>query len=184
MRTLSVLLLLATSATAQPQSRDYRVLATKKTSSMEKEMNEAAASGFVFSSTMGGETSVGGNEIVVVMKAGEGRGNRQYRLLAASKTSTLEKELQRLGTEGYAYRGQTVYESSFGGREVVAIVERGPEDSGRRFEYRLLATSKTSTMEKELKQAGADGFDLMATTVAKTSFGGAELVSILMRTRQ
>ena len=181
MRFLPPFFVLALLASAQP--RDYRVLATKKTSSMEKEMNEAAATGFVFSSTMGGDTSVGGTEIVVVMKAGDGKGNRKYRLLATSKTSTMEKELQRLGDEGYAYRGQTVYDSSFGGREVVAIVEHGPEDSGRRYEYRLLGTSKTSTMEKELKQAGAEGFDLMATTVGKTSFGGAELVSILMRSK-
>ena len=179
MRTLTAILFLTVVASAQP--RDYKVLATKKTSSMEKEMNDAAANGFVFASTMGGETSVGGNEMVVVMKNGAGKGARKYRLLATSKTSTMEKELQQLGDEGYAYKGQTVYASTFGGREVVVILEHGAEGTGRRYEYRLQATSKTSTMEKELKQAGADGFELMATTVAKTSFAGAELVSILMR---
>jgi hypothetical protein len=158
------------------------VLAASKTSTMENEMNQAAATGYAFASTMGGETAAGGNEIVVIMKAAAGL--HQYKLLATSKTSTMERELRRAGGEGYVYKGQTIYSSSFGGREVVVILEHGPAQSGRRFEYRLLATSRTSTMERELQAAGGDGFELMATTVAKTSFGGAELVSVLMREAQ
>ena len=33
-----------------------------------------------------------------------------------------------------------------------------PADNDHRFEYRVLATKKTSTMEKELNAAGAEGF--------------------------
>src|SRR5262245_30198273 len=36
---------------------EYKTLATSKTSTMEKEMNEAAQAGFVFMSVMGGETA-------------------------------------------------------------------------------------------------------------------------------
>lgn len=42
---------------------EYRVLATNKTSTMEKEMNLAAAEGFRFDGAMGGDTAGGGNEI-------------------------------------------------------------------------------------------------------------------------
>ena len=42
---------------------DYRVLATSKTSTMEKEMNEAASAGFSFAGVMGGETAVGSKEV-------------------------------------------------------------------------------------------------------------------------
>jgi len=177
MRILVPVLLMA--AMAGAESIDYRLLASRKTSTMEKEMNAAAGEGFAFASTMGGETAVGGQEIVVVMK--NAKGAHKYKLLATSKTSTMEKELSRAGEEGFVYKGQTVYESSFGGREVVVILEHGPAQAGKRFEYRLLATSKTSTMEREMKNAGAEGFELMATTVAKTSFGGSELVSVMMR---
>jgi hypothetical protein len=40
---------------------EYRLLATNKTSMMEKEMNQAAAEGFRFEGAMGGETAGGGN---------------------------------------------------------------------------------------------------------------------------
>ncbi|MEZ5355259.1 MAG: hypothetical protein R2762_21710 [Bryobacteraceae bacterium] len=178
------LLLLEAVGLAAGPSYEYKLLATSKTSTMEKEMNEAAAEGYVFSGVMGGETAAGGNEVVVVMRrASEKAANRKYKLLATSKTSTMEKEMRAAGDEGYAYLGQTVFQSMFGGREVAVIMERDPESAVRR-EYRLQATSRTSTMEKELNEAGADGFRLLGITVSKTKFGGNELVSILGRDPQ
>src|SRR6185437_16106013 len=54
-------------AIAQVQSAiEYRVLATTKTSTMEKELNEASEAGFQFQAVMGGETEFGGSEVVVV----------------------------------------------------------------------------------------------------------------------
>ena len=44
-----------------------RVLATNKTSTLEKELNEAAETGFRFSAVMGGETAMGGNEVVAIV---------------------------------------------------------------------------------------------------------------------
>ncbi len=46
---------------------DYRLLATSRTSTMEKEMNEAAEAGFRVKALMGGETAFGGEEAIVVM---------------------------------------------------------------------------------------------------------------------
>jgi PleD family two-component response regulator len=165
-------------------SFDYRVLATTKTSTMEKEMNEAAEAGFAFAAAMGGETAVGGKEVVVVMvkdPAVDPSARRAYKLLATSKTSTMQKEMQQLGEEGFDYKGQTVFESTFGGREVVVIMERDPSTSSKPRTYKLLATTKTSTMQKELREAGESGFRIVGVTVAKTAFGGAELVSILRK---
>lgn len=169
---------------AQQPSFDYRVLATNKTSTMEKEMNEAADAGFVFAAVMGGETSFGGNEVVVVMtkepsKPAEPR--RVYKLLATKKTSTMQKEMQELGNEGFDYKGQTVFNSTFGGREVSVIMECDNAQDSPKLEFRLLATSRTSTMQKELQEAGKEGFRLVGMTVGETSFGGKELVSILRR---
>src|SRR5258705_5199699 len=50
-----------------PEQREFRLLATNKTSTMQKEMNEAASAGFHFEGTMGGETSFGGSEVVVIL---------------------------------------------------------------------------------------------------------------------
>jgi hypothetical protein len=157
----------------------YVVLATTKTSTMEKEMNDAAQAGYSFSAVMGGDTATAGNQVVVIMAKGAESGRMSYRLLATNKTSTMQKELQALGDEGYEYRGQTVFESTFGGKQVCVILERKPE--GKRIEYRLLATAKTSTMEKELLGAGMQGFRLVGMTVGQTAFGGNELLSILVR---
>jgi fructose-specific component phosphotransferase system IIB-like protein len=163
---------------------DYRVLATSKTSTMQKEMNEAADAGFVFGAVMGGETAVGGKEVVVIMVKDPSKvqGDRRvYKLLATSKTSTMQKEIQQLGDEGFEYKGQTVFESAFGGKEVVVIMERDASTPAKQILYKLLATTKSSTMQKELREAGEAGFRIAGMTVAKTAFGGAELVSILRK---
>lgn len=67
------------------------------------------------------------------------------------------------------------------GREVAVIMELDMDQPAKRYDYKLLATSKTSTMQKELAPAGSEGFALRGLTVANTSFGGSELVSILER---
>jgi len=161
---------------------EYLLLATNKTSTMQKEMDAAAAAGFRYRTVMGGETSFGGSEVVVVMSKDpeEAVSDRyRYRLLATSKTSTMQKEMQQAGDQGYEYRGQTVFKTSFGGEEVVIILEQDSEQKLLRYKYRLLATKKTSTMQKELNEAGEEGFQLVGMTVGKTAFGGSELVSIL-----
>ena len=166
-----------------PAKLDYRVLATSKTSTMEKELNEAARAGYRFQAVMGGETGVGGKEVVaIVVRPDTPHGQYEYRLLATSRTSKMEKELQEAAEAGFDYRGQTVFESHFGGREVVCILERDTAQRGATgVTFRLLATTKTSTMQKELNQAGADGFVAVGMTVGKTAVGGDELVTILRR---
>lgn len=169
---------------ASAQTFEYKVLATTKTSTMEKELNEAAEAGFTFAGVMGGETAAG-NEVVVVMSRSSrtAGGKSRYRLVATSKTGTMQKELQQAGDEGFRYRGQTVFPSAFGGREVAVILER-PAGDVKRIEYRLLATNRTSTMEKELQEVGNAGYKLLGLTVGKTAFGGAELLSILQKEEQ
>ena len=126
----------------------YKLLATNKTKTMQKEMNEAAALGYEFSATMTGPT-LGGNEA---------------------------------GAEGFHFCGQSVAATSFGGQEVVIILQREIGSPHKTYFYKLLATTRTNTMEKELNQAGKEGFELMGLTVSKTAFRGQELVSILMST--
>ncbi len=181
---LAVTLLVgSTAATAAAETVEYRVLATNKTSTMQKEMSDAAAAGFRFGGTMGGETAFGGNEVVVVMtRAGNAAPRFEYRLLATTKTSTMQRELQDAGAAGFEYKGQSVFSSMFGGREVVVILERDRESTSKdRWEYRLLATSKTSTMQRELSETGAQGFEFVGMTVASTAIGGSELVTITRR---
>ena len=164
---------------------EYNVLATNKTSTMQKEMQEAADAGFRFGDVMGGDTAFGGSEVVAIRVKGGTPGKYSYRLLATNKTSTMQKEMQEAGDEGFEYRGQTVFKSAFGGKEVIVILERTEDGKPKpKYEYRLLASKKTSTMQKELAEAGDQGFGFVGLTVAKTLVGGDEVVSILRRSRQ
>ena len=58
---------------------------------------------------------------------------------------------------------------------------RGARCGVRGAPYRLLATKKTSTMQKELAEAGDQGYEFVGMTVAKTLVGGEEVVAILRR---
>lgn len=181
---LALLMAPAISIAAQDKI-EYKLLATNRTSTIEKEMNRFSAEGFRFEGTMGGETAGGGNEIVVIMsRRGAGDATRySYKVLATKKTSTMQKELSQAGADGFLYSGQSIYDSSFGGREVVVILER--VDARKvAYEYKVQATSRTSTMEKELNEAGRDGFIFCGITVAETAFGGREVVAILRRQAQ
>jgi hypothetical protein len=165
-----------------PAAIEYRVLATNKTSTMEKELNDAAEAGFRFQAIMGGETATGGNEAVAVMsRTGKSNGRFAYKLLATSRTSTMEKELQAAAAAGFEYRAQTVFKSTFGGDEVACVLERDKDARPAGSQYRLIATTKTSTLQKELLAAGADGYEIMGMTIGKTAIGGKELVAIVRR---
>jgi hypothetical protein len=169
------------------QTMEYRLLATNRTSTMEEEMNQAAGEGFRVCAVMGGETAFGGREGVTIMcRVGDDvapAGRYEYQLLATSRTSTMQEELQAAGDAGFEYVGQTVFRTTFGGQEVAVVLERDLHADIVHYEYLLLATNRTSTMQKELDEAGADGFVLEGMTVAPTRFGGNEVVAILRRDR-
>lgn len=170
-----------------PDGYVYQVLATTRTSTMEREMNQAADEGYRFQSVMGGETAFGGSELVSVMmrgSSGAAGGRFSYRVLATNRTSTMEEEMREAGAEGYDYRGQTVFETFFGGQEVVVVMERDDDTPEARYDYRLLATTQTSTMRDELNALGGSGFAIVGVTVGETAFGGEEVVAIVRRVVQ
>jgi hypothetical protein len=113
-------------------------------------------------------------------KTPEDTATYSYRLLATTKTSTLQKELGEAADAGFNVVGQTVFESLLGGKESAAIVEKRSTDAAR-YEYRLVATSKTSTLEKEIQELADQGFRALGMTVGKTAMGGSEVVVIARR---
>src|SRR4051812_23767912 len=93
---------IVTAATADDHY-EYKLLATAKTSTMQKELNDAADAGYHFQGVMGGETGAGGKEVVVVVGRPVGSAERErydYLLLATNKTSTMQKELQQAANTG------------------------------------------------------------------------------------
>ncbi len=182
---MAALLCLSVATPALAQPRSYKILATSKTSTMQKEMQAAGDAGYRFVAVMGGETAIGGSEVVVLVeKTGDDNNTYSYRLLATNKTSTLQKELQQAADAGFHAVGQTVFKSAFGGDETVVIGEKSSgAPSASRYEYRLVATSKTSTLEKELQELTEQGFQAIDLTVGKTAMGGSEIVVITRRAK-
>lgn len=173
-------------AQAQSSARfEYKLLATNRTTTMEKEMSQAAADGYQFREVRSGETAFGGDEAVVIMERAQETkpGRYSYKLLATSKTSTMQKELQEYGDKGFEVRGTTVFKKVFG-KEVVVILERDNDATLRLWDYKLLATNRTGTMQKELVEAANDGYSFVGFSIGETAFGGTEVVSILRRPRK
>ena len=163
---------------------EYRVLATNQTSTMQRELNQAGDEGYRLEALMGGETAFGGKEVVAIVHRQQTPGRYTYRLLATLKTSTMQEKIQTAATAGFHYRAQTVFETAFGGKEVVVILERDHDDTQQLMEYLLLATSRTSTLQSELQAAARIGYELVGMVVGETSFGGEELVAITRRLRR
>lgn len=165
---------------------EYRMLATNRTTTMEKEMNDAAAEGFRFMEVISGETFFGGSEAMVVMIRpvdSNTKGRYEYKLLATTKTSTMQKELQTAGDAGFEHCGQSVFKKTFG-TEVMVILERDRSAKPRLWDYKLLATRKTSTMQKEVMEAAAEGYQFVGFSTGSTFFGGNEVVTIMRRPRE
>ena len=165
---------------------EYRLLATNRVTTMENEMREAASAGYRFAEVISGATLWGGGEALVVMtrpRDGDHKARFDYKLLATSKTSTMQKELQEAGDAGYEHRGQSVFQKRIG-TEVIVILERELDVKPKLWEYKLLATKKTSTMQKELMEAAEAGYQFVGFSTGPTFFGGNEVVTIMRRPRE
>lgn len=159
--TLFALSVLAGDTPIDP-SHKYLLLATSKTSTMQKELDNAAQQGFRVVTGSG----VAGAEIAIMMeRIPEGSDKYNYRLLSTTKTGTMEKELNALAKEGFRLlpRTMTAKEGMLS-KEIVVVLERDPNLKGQEFEYKFLATSLTSTLQKEMTEAAKEGYLLAAFT--------------------
>ena len=164
MLVLPLILLTAVSTVAQnklkidPENR-YLLLATIKTSTMQKELDEASAQGFRIVSAA---SSCGQSEMVLFLeRVTQAPDTYKYRLLATTRTSTMEKELNQAAQEGFRLLPRTITaKEGFLTKEIVSVLEQAPK-STKRYEYKLLATSRTSTLQKEVAQHESDGFVLV-----------------------
>lgn len=141
-----------------PESR-YLLLATVKTSTMQKELDEASAQGFRIVSAA---SSCGQSEMVLFLeRVTQAPDTYKYKLLATTRTSTMEKELNQAAQEGFRLLPRTITaKEGFLTNEIVSVLEMSPK-SNKRYQYRLLATTRTSTLQKEVAQSETDGFVLV-----------------------
>lgn len=156
---VALILSVAVGAIAQKsdeQNPTYLLLATKRTGTMQKEIDEAAAQGYRI--LTGSPTS--GEEMALFMhKIATPSDPYQYKVLATTRTGTMEKELNELADQGFRLLPSTMIakKQMIGAVEIVALLERAP-NSARKYQYKLLATTRTGTLQKEVTEAQGAGF--------------------------
>lgn len=134
----------------------YKLLATTKTSTMQKELDEISAQGYRI--LVGSPTS---NAEMAIFLARDTTSEEpyKYKLLATTRTGTMQKELNEAADSGFRLLPRTMIakQQLIGGVEIVVIMEK-PSKVTKMYEYKLLATSRTSTLQKEVIEAQAAGF--------------------------
>jgi hypothetical protein len=183
---VSLLLLLVAGFCSQPlfaaTQIDYRLLDCRRTAELEKEIEQAASEGFRASLLV--KSVLVGNEMLAVMtrEAGQSSGRHfQYRVLATSKTSTGEKEMNQAAAEGFYYKASTVQSTTFGGDQTIFLMEKDLASPPSSIDLKLLATTRINTMREELQAATNQGFRVEDIVYGATSWGGAETIAILSR---
>jgi queuine/archaeosine tRNA-ribosyltransferase len=137
----------------------FLLLATTKTSTMQKELSEAAGAGYRI---LGASPTAGTEMVVILEKVATPPQVYEYLLLATTRTSTMQKELSEAAEKGFRLLPQTIIakEQTFGGTEIVMLLEK-PPGAASHYRYLLLATSRTSTMQKEMAQASDGGYKVV-----------------------
>jgi len=134
----------------------YKLLATTKTSTMQKELDETAAKGYRI--LVGSPTS--GTEMAIFLsREASAEQPYQYKLLATTRTGTMQKELNEVAASGYRLLPRTMIAKAqlIAGIEVVMILEKPPVIV-KKYDYKLLATTLTGTLQKEVTEAQDAGY--------------------------
>jgi hypothetical protein len=125
--TLVIGLAITVAARAEDRKLDYQILSTSRTFTMEKELNQVAASGYRFVKVTNTPNIFGGKELVVVTVRdldNAALDTRHYKVLSAGRSSSLQKKVQAAAREGYEYLEQTTMPNIFGGTDLVVILEK------------------------------------------------------------
>ncbi len=154
----------------------YRFLAARRASTLERELNAAAEAGFRVVTVTWGQDGIvpfpgDRNETMVLLEGQDGPQRFRYRVMYATTEKTLEAALNKAGTEGFLVRAVA--------RRAI-ILERGEAEEAVPIEYRVVTTTRISTLEAEIAAAAGAGY---APVGIRPPFAIEGLVAILSRPR-
>ena len=135
-------------------TQPYVLLATSKTSTMQKELDQAAFAGYRV--LMGARAATG--EMGLLLEKAQTPEVYAYKLLATSRTSTMQKELDQAALEGFRILPRTL----MGGKSEIVVILEKPPGARSSTQYKLIATKLTGTLQTEMKQATRDGFEVVS----------------------
>jgi hypothetical protein len=159
----------------------YRVLPSDD--ALEKKLGDLRSKGFsvigVFTQQSGMAAAMGRpGRMHVVLEAsggtdapsGSGSAVLKWRAVSTLRASTLEKELNEAGANGYRVRG---------GSFMNVLVEQA--EPAAKFSYRVIGTRRANTAIEEIQQAGRDGYRVLPFAIMDNPSTKLEVVFLLER---
>lgn len=167
--------------TTQPRY-EYQFLAVKREGTLQKELSAVVAQGYrplemvrtldnsikrvALTRVVPGGGLLGREERMLISvrelapttHAAANAPKPEYKFLATRKVATLEKEMNEAAKEGFRFH------SSSPGLLTLMIRDTPEKTAQPRYEYKLLATLKTETMQKEMQGMGEKGFNYLSTS--------------------
>ena len=131
-------------STLTAEGPEYRVVSTKKTGTLEREVQKVAADGF---------RPIGAGFMAVVLERDVGAAPREYRVVATTRASTAQREVQELAATGYR-----IVATPDSPNEWVLVLERG---TSPRAEY-LFVQVDPRKADALLRPATGQGYRILA----------------------
>jgi hypothetical protein len=139
-------------------------LATRKSDTMQEELDQAAAEGYrVMAVSAPPDNPYFGGELVLTLeKSPTPAATFEYAVVGANRISTMEKDLNKAAAEGFRMMPGTVLlkHGMFNVWEIFTLMEKMP-DGETRYEYVMLGANRESTLEKEIEEAMAQGYEIV-----------------------
>jgi len=167
---------------------EYKLLATRNASTIQKELDVAASEGYEVRGAMTAGKLFVGTDFVLVLErlAGDKTQRSLYRILTTNSDREIEfkDNLQKAVSEGYRPI-KLIHQIDVGMGALIrpgkstflAILSRkaGNGDvSADETEYKLLATMRISTMDKEINQVAKEGYRLSLASLGRMALMARE----------
>jgi hypothetical protein len=104
--------------------------------------------------------------------------DQTYVVLSTKRIQTMEKELDEAAAKGF----RVLYGAPTQQYDMAILLNRVQTAGGAPYSYKVLATSRFKTMEKEMLEAARQGYRLLPrTAITKSGFLTMELVILMER---
>jgi len=104
--------------------------------------------------------------------------DQTYVVLSTKRIQTMEKELDAVAAKGF----RVLYGAPTQQYDMAILLNRVQASGGAPYSYKVLATSRFKTMEKEMHEAARQGYRLLPrTAITKTGLLTMELVMLMER---
>ena len=141
---------------------EYQFLNTQKASTLEVELNQQAKAGWKLLLL---PKAFNTEDMGALLGRAEAGKKYEYKVLAAARIGTLEKEFLEAAKQGFEYRGILTKDNSVGRafignffNETMLVLEREQGRTSAQTEYVFLNTKKESTLEKEMDSSVSQGY--------------------------